>query len=399
MTIPTLISIMLVLASNSEIKGPASIHGSEAFFDFRKSGHELLAEKLLDSDRDGLLEALVVEQCQAGIGLSLWKANPRGEFKLIGRSERVPASTLVKFEALQLGQTDQAYLLDVLEDSPDEADHWVRLFLPTASGLRQIFSARYATQHSEQDAGRTPVKVVDLGGLSEGLLVDPDEQGWQTLRVRHDPKQLQSTRGPEEIYVVVGMRERIYKPREGAYREIEDRYLDYVPAVAPAKTTASSEKAKTGIAAFAVDGTAESAWIEGKPGTGIGESLTLTFDRPVPVRLIRLIPGCATSAKDWAHHNRIQRVGLTFDAGAGISSACDPGAPPDPLIAGCFEFAVPGREFATQKLILLSKSIPTNRVTLTIQAVQKGTDPNNETCLTEISVHELGHFSASLRQE
>jgi hypothetical protein len=399
MAIPTLMSIMLVLAANSEIKVPASFHGSEAFFDFRKSGHELLAEKLLDSDHDGLLEALVVEQCQAGIGLSLWKANPLGDFKLIGRSERVPASTLVTFEAFQLGQTDQAYLLDVLEDSPDEADHWVRLFLPTASGLRQIFSARYRTQHSEELAGRTPVKVVDLGGLSEGLVVEPDEHGWQTLRVRHDPKRLLSTRGPEEIQAVIGMRERVYKPREGVYREVEDRYLDYAPVVAPAKATASSEKAGAGIAAFAVDGAVESAWIEGKPGTGIGESLTLTFARPVPVHLIRLIPGCATSAKDWARNNRIQSVGLTFDAGSGISSACDPGAPPDPLIAGCFEVAVPGKEFATQKLILLSKSIPTSHVTLTIQAVHKGAGPKNETCLTELSVHELGRFNTSARQE
>jgi hypothetical protein len=66
MVIPTLFSMMLVLASTNEIKVPASFHGSEAFFDFRKSGHELLAEKLLDSDGDGLLEALVVSNLSDG---------------------------------------------------------------------------------------------------------------------------------------------------------------------------------------------------------------------------------------------------------------------------------------------------------------------------------------------
>jgi hypothetical protein len=399
MVIPTLFSMMLVLASTNEIKVPASFHGSEAFFDFRKSGHELLAEKLLDSDGDGLLEALVVEQCQAGIGLSLWKANPSGDFKLIGRSERVPASTLVKFETFLLGKTDQAYLLDVLEDSPDEADHWVRLFLPTAAGLRQIFSARYQVQHSEEDAGRTPVKVVDLGGLSEGLMVDKNDSEWQTLRVRHDPKRVLSTRGSEEVRVVLGMRERVFKPREGIYREVEDRYLDYVPVVTPATITASSEKAGAGIAAFAIDGNTESAWIEGKSGTGTGESLTLTFPRPVSVRLIRLIPGCAANQKDWARHNRIQRVGLTFDAGVEISSAGESGSPNDPLVEGCFEVTVPGKEYATQKLIVLSKPIPTSHVTLTIKAADNGSGLNNETCLSELSVHESGHFNASVRHE
>ncbi len=385
---------MVLLAATSETKVPASFHGSEAFFDFRKSGNELLAEKLLDIDGDGLIEALVVEQCQAGIGLSLWKANPKGDFNLIARSERVPASTLVTFENFPLGRTDQAYLLDVVEDSPDEADHWVRLFLPTAVELRQIFSARYQVQHSEEDAGRAPVKLIDLGGLSEGLMVENTGDGWQTLRVRHDPKRLLSTRSPEEIQVVLGMRERVFKPHEGVYQEVDDRYLDYLPVVAPAKTTASSEKAGVGIAAFAVDGTLESAWIEGKPGAGVGESLALTFPRPVSVRLIRFIPGCAASEKDWARRNRIQGVGLTFDAGVGISSACEPGSQKDPLIAGCFEALVPGKEFATQKLILLSKSVPTSHLTLTIKSVDKGTSPTNETCLSELSVHESRNQSA-----
>jgi hypothetical protein len=395
MPLITFIGFLLVFASDSGIKVPTSFHGSEAFFDFRKSGHELLAEKLLDVDHDGLLEALIVEQCQAGIGLSLWKAQSTGDFKLVGRSERVLASTLVKFEPFKLGLTDQAYLLDVLEDNPDEADHWIRLFLPSATGPGQIFSARYQEQHSEEEAGRAPMKIVDLGGLQVGLVQDPVETGWQTLRVRHDPKRLSATGCSKEIEVLLGIRERIFRPTEGFYKEIEDRYIDYIPAVAPERTKASSEKT-IGPGALAVDGNSETAWIEGQSGSGVGESLTLTFPRPVHVRLIRFIPGCATSEKDWKQHNRIVSVGLAFDDGAGISSACEPGSQRDPLVEDCFEVNVPGKEFASQKLILLSKPLPTSHLAVTIKTVDKGTGLNNETCLAEISVHEA-HSSLSLK--
>jgi hypothetical protein len=189
-----IVLLVTMVASVSPAQEPPTFHGSEAYIDFRREDRDLLDERMTDLDGDGLMDSVVVEKSPDGIGLSAWRAEAEGDFKLLFRSEKVPASSVAAFKRLPLGSFSFVFLLDVYEDNPDEADHFVKLFLIRPGTLKQMFSSEYRVTHSEEDAGRDPARVVDLGGYQVGLEVRPDARsapgGFPELVVRHSTKML-----------------------------------------------------------------------------------------------------------------------------------------------------------------------------------------------------------------
>lgn len=83
------------------------------------------------------------------------------------------------------------------------------------------------------------------------------------------------------------------------------------------RVEASSELAGTRAAKYhaqqAVDGKQDTAWCEGKKGTGVGESLTVTFREPVYIAMVQLWGGYFKSPKVLADNSRLARVKLEFD--------------------------------------------------------------------------------------
>jgi hypothetical protein len=68
----------------------------------------------------------------------------------------------------------------------------------------------------------------------------------------------------------------------------------------------------------AVDGRFETAWCEWVPGTGVGESLTLTFDGEYPLAGATVLPGYARDPELWGNNARprrllIEAAGRTFE--------------------------------------------------------------------------------------
>jgi len=165
--------LVIAFAAVSPAQEPPAFHGSEAYINFRMAGNDLLDERVTDLDGDGLLDSVVVEKSADGIGLSAWQAEAEGDFKLLFRSDKVPASSVAAFKRLPLGSYNFVFLLDVFEDNPDEADHFVRLFLIQPGNLKQMFSSQYRVTHSEEDAGRDPARIIDLGGHQVGLEARP----------------------------------------------------------------------------------------------------------------------------------------------------------------------------------------------------------------------------------
>lgn len=53
------------------------------------------------------------------------------------------------------------------------------------------------------------------------------------------------------------------------------------------------------------------AWVEGVKGDGIGESLTLTMQKPLPVHHINIVPGYSKSEQLWFANNRVAKLEVT----------------------------------------------------------------------------------------
>ena len=389
---------VLLLAAASPAQEPPAFHGSEAYINFRMSGHDLLNERVTDLDGDGLLDTVVVEKSPDGIGLSAWRAEAEGDFKLLFRSEKVTASSVAAFKRLPLGSHSFVFLLDVFEDNPDEADHFIKLFLIRPGKLKQMFSSEYRVTHSEEDAGREPARIIDLGGYQVGLearLAPAETAGgdFPELVVRHSPKRLAlAGRVSRKTHFIIGIRERVFRAENEAYNLVADRYLDYLIRAAPAGVNASSTLPSTQDdwqASRAADSKLATGWIEGATGPGIGESVTLSLGRPRNIRLVRVVPGCAASPESWEKHNRLRKFSLVFEGGTVVTvDRRGVTAEMDSQVEAHEDFVLPGVGFGTQTLVFLSKPVASSWVKLAIEEVEKGSGEADETCVSEISVHE-----------
>jgi len=390
-------TLLLLLAAASPAQEPPSFHESEAYINFRMTGHDLLEERVTDLDGDGLLDSVVVEKSPDGIGLSAWHAEAEGDFKLLFRSEKVAASSVAAFKRLPLGNHNFVFLLDVFEDNPDEADHFVRLFLIQPGNLKQMFSSEYRVTHSEEDAGREPARVVDLGGYQVGLearpATAPGAGGFPELVVRHSPKRLAlAGRVSRKTHFIIGIRERVYRAEKETYTLVADRYLDYLVRAAPADVTASSTLPSSQdewLASKAADSKLATGWIEGATDSGVGESLTLSLGRPRNIRMVRVVPGCAASPESWEKHNRLVKFSLVFEGGTVVSvNRRGTTAEMDSQVEAHEDFVLPGVGFGTQTLVFLSKPVKSSWIKLAVEEVEKGSGETDETCISEISVHE-----------
>jgi len=368
-----------------------SFHGSEAFMDFRLAGFEMLDEYMIDLNSDELLDAVVVEKTASGIGLSAWKADQSGKYIFMSRVADSPASSVAVFRGIQIDKATQAFLLDVYEDCPDEADHRVKLITAGPTGLKKVFESGYRVTHPEQEAGRAARQLFDLGGEKVGLKIKPNNKGWPDLFVRHDPKLIAVTgQAGSKIWFVIGIRERVFKEEKGVYVEVRDRYLDYLSRLQPKEITATSHLPSSEAAweaGSAGDRRLASAWVEGRPGSGIGESITILFENQAEIRLIRIVPGCAESKQSWMDHNRAKRISLLFEGGTMISVNRKGAEELDSKVAAQGDFDLPGLGFGVQTMVFFSQPIKSSWVKLTIEEVERGTSDQDETCISEISVH------------
>lgn len=60
----------------------------------------------------------------------------------------------------------------------------------------------------------------------------------------------------------------------------------------------------------------DTAWIEGVPGDGVGEHLTLSLPRPAKVTRIGIINGYTKSRQAFENNGRVARLGVSVDGGA-----------------------------------------------------------------------------------
>jgi hypothetical protein len=133
------------------------------------------------------------------------------------------------------------------------------------------------------------------------------------------------------------------------------------------RVRATSSLDASHAAEHAADGDRATAWCEGVPGDGVGQTLTLTLDRPRPVTRIGLVNGLARSRELYDKNGRVTRLEVAVDGGR-------------PTV-----FSVPD-EFLAREMCFLRlppRSSPLSELTLTIREVQPGSR-YRDTCLSEI---------------
>lgn len=169
-------------------------------------------------------------------------------------------------------------------------------------------------------------------------------------------------------------------PAEQA-RQIEVDRCETLSAAAPeardlsafAEVSASSQLPSDSYGSYfacaAVDGSTETAWVEGVSGPGIGEWIQLTFSSPIELRDLRFDVGYDKSADLFAKNNRIKSATLVFSNG-------------EPMTVG-FEDARGPQEFAMARAP--GSNVETAFVRVIIDEVYPGTR-YDDTCLAEIEM-------------
>jgi hypothetical protein len=81
-----------------------------------------------------------------------------------------------------------------------------------------------------------------------------------------------------------------------------------------------------------VDGKSSSAWVEGKPGLGLGSSVRVDLQRPSNVQLICVVNGYAESWALYEKNSRVRLLEVRSQRGTRTSLLLDEGSPDHPAV-------------------------------------------------------------------
>jgi hypothetical protein len=111
-----------------------------------------------------------------------------------------------------------------------------------------------------------------------------------------------------------------------------------------------------------------STWAEGVEGDGVGESITLSVRRPLPLDAIMIMPGYRAGEGLWKKNNRVAELEITLNG------------------EHTFAAAIPDEEFVDLYPIpVAAYTKPVNSVKLVIKAVHRGTTAR-DTCISDVEL-------------
>jgi len=119
-----------------------------------------------------------------------------------------------------------------------------------------------------------------------------------------------------------------------------------------------------------IQGYEDKTWAEGVEGDGVGESITLTVRRPLPLDSIMIVPGYRSRENStlWAKNNRVAELEVTLNGDH------------------TFAVAIPDEKFTKPYPIpVRDYSIPVHTVKLTIKGVHRGTAAR-DTCISSVEL-------------
>ncbi len=340
--------------------------GSDAYTNLRLSAFEVVKEKKLSLDQ-GTDCVFVAARCRRGLALFAYRKEKSG-FELLGRSSVVPGEQLDSLESIKLGDR-LGLVFKVLDDGPDEAIFNEIVFLLNPQGIYPVLKTRWEVLHSEFDAGRTPVEVVDLGGLPMGLSFEAGEQAqqWPTAILRTSPKVLElRSRGGRPARVIVGSHTGVFTHARLGYGSAFRGFQDYLYPVKGLDVHVPGVEDGSGIAHL-VDGKADTGWFVNN-----ATEIKVSWAEPMPVRAV-MVRYCKTSV------SQAKRLELKFSDGNKIQMDGSSGHDPDKRLLGFNDFK---SAEGLQTLVFFRKPVSSTSMSVLIRSAGVN---EKASCLAEIT--------------
>lgn len=133
-----------------------------------------------------------------------------------------------------------------------------------------------------------------------------------------------------------------------------------------ATSTLKSENGISYKANLVFDSNLSTAWVEGKYGDGINESLDIIFDNPIIIKDLKLINGYSKNADIYYKNNRVKKIKVEFSNGEKIYQELEDG-------------------LSSFQRIDIKDSIISKSIKITILEVFKGTK-YSDTAISEIDI-------------
>ena len=294
-------------------------------------------------------------------------------------------------------------------DLPPPTKHWKKSEIPFAANQARDIVIRYRVAYSgythavSDDAHETdPMLIYSLspaatwqGAIGHGKIVvnvlhpRPEEveierpkdrfQKISDTRYEWEFRDLEPTLA-DDLRIIARRGYNSYDARNYSSSEEEnqpwrsyviqgDRYfLDHADYDAVASSTLPPSGKKKYDAANLRSNEGDVAWVEGVEGDGVGESVTLTITRPLPLDAILIKPGYVSSENPslWMKNNRVAEVEVKLND------------------AHTFSAKIPDEKFEdAYPIVVRGYAEPVQTIKLTIKGVHRGTAAR-DTCISSI---------------
>jgi len=132
-----------------------------------------------------------------------------------------------------------------------------------------------------------------------------------------------------------------------------------------------------------LDGKKETAWCEGAPGKGVGQTLVLDLARPRKITTIRFLPFYAKNKKSFFENAQAKELEIKTDNGTFLVAF----SVEDPVTAfggAQMDHSYPYVEFPTDPKV--KHDVTTQRLEITVKAVYPGSK-FEDLCMSELTLH------------
>ena len=372
--------------------------GSETEREARRTGRITVRELSVDLDGDGQIEVAVVESYRGLLRVRVLRPeDPDAPDRFVRIAEGTPkkAERVTRFEARPLVGGAPPEVLAVFEDpSPDEVRMSVGIIGRARGGIQEMFQHTFLLPAKTKEDGEG---LVSWGDASPHYLVtDLERDGGDKEVVWIQGPQLLELKGRDRpISFVFGALRTVFRFDGDVerYQLVEkDALVEFVPPRSISGAEATTQVAKiwgTAQAFWGADGDLDTSW--NVPFRGASrQSLTLQWNETHEIVLIRVVPGCGGSERNWRRHHRVRAFRVVLSSGARFEVDRARLTDLSPSVEAMGELPM-GTGYGAQVLIALRRPQPVSWARFEIIRIERSTEPRktriDEVCLSEISFH------------
>lgn len=378
-----------------------------------------------DLDGDGSNDTLGMCNGEQGLQLCVFSVD-KDEARLEHVLPRAGGRQLGRFwsEDLVPEVLGSEVIVEVYDETPDEKVKRVRVYAGHPSPREIFTSVIYLPKNKAERAAWDQPDVVQYGDARPGwYFVDIGENGRKEILVRREPKVINVKRdGEAPARLLVGVYEAVYEytgsPSDGEYREQPStRFNEFLKprditevrasstwvrpdvlrelkseALAAAVYADEGTKAATEpevdfspFTAKAADKSLDTSWVASAKG-GKGEWIELELSEPGPVRMVRVVPGCLETKRQFLGHNLPDKIEIRLDdRERAYVDLRNPKKVLPPVLA-IQPVKVGSKPWAQQYLVFLDGKTQAKSVRVTIDRYKKQ-GRANLACISEVTVH------------